>query len=201
MDSGQVNHRLIDVASQDVVTFERQTPVSEVRSSGLTSDWLVVRGPDRRPFGLLSRSVIQGADAAQKLGDLVDTPVVVLPAHFDIDSLVEAWQFQQPDRIDISGVIVVSDEDDRAPVAVWAGPSFKARLLTMGVRERDAGAGGAIDTALGGTIDIGYISRLCKYQATGQVERCGAPRLFPSKPPTMPDCQNPHQLAAHKFAW
>jgi hypothetical protein len=199
MDSGQVRHRLIDVASPDLVTFERQTRVDEIGSSDLTSDWLVVRGPDQRPFGLLSRSVIQGADAAQELGDLVDTPVVVLPARFDIDSLVEAWQFQQPDRIDISGVIVVSDEDDRAPVAVWAGPSFKARLLTMGVRA--AGAGGAIDTALGGTIDIGYISRLCKYQAAGGVERCGAPRLFPSKPATMPDCQNPHQLAAHKFAW
>jgi hypothetical protein len=199
MDSGQVNQRLIDVASHDVVTFERQTRVGTIQSSGLTSDWLVVKGPDERPLGLLSRIAIQGADAAQEVGDLVDTPVVVLPARFEIESLAEIWQFQQPDRIDISGVVVVSDEDDRHTVAVWAGTSFKARLLTMGVR--DAGVGGAIETALGGIIDIGYISRLCKYQAVGQDERCRALHLFPSKPATMPDCENPRQLPAHEFAW
>lgn len=196
---GPESNRLRDVASSDIVSLPGDLSVSDARERAGEASWIVVTNSDSQPLGLLHASTLARAPQSRRVLDLAEAPAIVLPADLAISETLRTWPFRElaGALTDLGGIIVVASDDDKRPLGVWAD----ARLMSYVFAAVEPRGGSYADTALGGTINIGRLTRRCHYTDAASGAKCSEIQSFPEKPDVMPPCGNPDGLTPHQFGW
>jgi hypothetical protein len=196
MQGGTVSldQRLADVASNSFTSVPGSVAAGEAAARAAGTEWVVVTGTGRDLVGLLRRTELERADERQRVEEVVERPVIVLPGHLSMADSLATWACHEFEGAftELDGIIAVADDD--RPVGVFGGSPLTAYAVTTR-------GGSSVDTGLRGTIHIGRIIRTCRFRDLALVRKCPYRRSFSVRPAVMPGCKNPYHLTAHRFGW
>jgi hypothetical protein len=168
-------------------------PVSDTVGQALArakGRWIVAIDAAGTALGAVDPATLDHYPANRPLAAVIHDlpPAVIADAAVPLRAFLGSWVI---DEIDTGSAVVIVDG---ATYRVWAGPDLNQALAL-------AGRGGATfsDTELPGDIAIPLLAKPCQFR-DGQTA-CPAIRRFPERPASMPACDNPGGLAAHRFRW
>jgi hypothetical protein len=126
-------------------------------------------------------------------------PVAVLAPADEADAPPEVGMVLADGRTPVAAVLPALEPDDvvvltdaGTVVGVWAGEDLADAVMLGPPRF-------TTDVRLPGEIRIPEVRRRCRYAEAGTT--CHSVLSVPEKPEVMPECGNPRQLTAHRFAW
>jgi hypothetical protein len=169
-------------------------PISDTVAQALAQTegrWIVAVDAAGTALGAVSRATLDHQHADRSVTAVIRDmpPAVIADAAVPLRAFLASWMI---DEIDTGSAVIVIV--DGGAYQVWAGPDLN-RTIALAV------SGGATfsDTELPGDIAIPLLSKACQFR-DGQTA-CPAMRLFPERPTSMPACDNPAGLTAHRFRW
>ncbi len=185
--------RLIDVASQNIVSVPDTATVSEARAAAVGAEWVIITDAASRPVRVLATAELEHAHATRAITSVEAGPVFVLPSRLPVDFVQRTSQVKRNagELLRIRG-IVIYDEHPTRPIGVWAGPSLSRYLFRLSPSR-------TYDPTLPGPINIPPIQHACAFAEADLT--CEFLQEFDELPDDMPPCENPRHMTAHNFTW